>query len=164
QVDDDGAHVVGFFSKERGSPDGNNLACICILPPFQRLGYGKFLIQLSYELSKREGLIGSPEKPLSDLGRLGYRSYWSWIVLEALERGTKVGIAELSRETGIHSDDIIEALDSLRLTRYWRGKQTLQVTRKLIEDCKRSGVAKKPRLLLKPRLLRWHPRPPSVAA
>lgn len=47
QIDDDGAHVVGFFSKERGSPDGNNLACICILPPFQRLGYGKFLIQLS---------------------------------------------------------------------------------------------------------------------
>lgn len=164
EIDDDGAHVVGFFSKERGSPDGNNLACICILPPFQRLGYGKFLIQLSYELSKREGLIGSPEKPLSDLGRLGYRSYWSWIVLEALERGTKVGISELSRETGIHSDDIIEALDALRLTRYWRGKQTLQVTRKLIEDCKRSGVAKKPRLLLKPRLLRWHPRPPSVAA
>lgn len=39
--------MVGYFSKEQGNPDGNNLACICILPPFQRSGYGKFLIQLS---------------------------------------------------------------------------------------------------------------------
>uniref|UniRef100_A0A183U0B9 Histone acetyltransferase n=1 Tax=Toxocara canis TaxID=6265 RepID=A0A183U0B9_TOXCA len=143
EMDDESAHVVGFFSKERSSPDGNNLAC--------------------YELSKREGLIGSPEKPLSDLGKLGYRSYWSWVVLEALERGTKVTISDLSRETGIHSDDIIDTLDALRLTRYWRGKQTMQITRKLVEHSKKTGMVKKPRLLLKPRLLRWHPRPPSPA-
>lgn len=47
QVDSRGAQMVGYFSKEQGNPDGNNLACICILPPFQRSGYGKFLIQLS---------------------------------------------------------------------------------------------------------------------
>ena len=55
ECDERGAHIVGYFSKEKHSEEGYNLACILTLPPYQRKGYGKFLISMSYELSKIEG-------------------------------------------------------------------------------------------------------------
>lgn len=31
-----GYHIVGYFSKEKASAEGNNLACILTLPAYQR--------------------------------------------------------------------------------------------------------------------------------
>lgn len=40
----------------------------------------------AYELSKKEGKVGTPERPLSDLGMLSYRGYWTRVLLDILKK------------------------------------------------------------------------------
>lgn len=159
EVDKEGAHIVGYFSKEKESPDGNNVACILTLPPYQRQGYGKLLIAFSYELSKLEGVVGTPEKPLSDLGKLSYRSYWSWVLLDVLRdfRGS-VSIKDLSEMTSITQTDIISTLQSMNMVKYWKGQHVICVTPKLVEEHIRSAQFKRPRLSVDVCQLKWAPR------
>lgn len=42
-----GFHIVGYFSKEKESTEDYNVACILTMPPYQRMGYGKLLIEFS---------------------------------------------------------------------------------------------------------------------
>jgi hypothetical protein len=57
-----------------------------VLPPFQRRGYGKFLISMSYYLSgKIDNKSCTPERPLSNMGALSYKSYWKETILSALK-------------------------------------------------------------------------------
>ena len=37
EVDDQGCHLVGYFSKEKESEEDYNVACILTLPQFQRM-------------------------------------------------------------------------------------------------------------------------------
>jgi histone acetyltransferase HTATIP len=110
QRDDTGCHTIGYFSKEKESAEGYNVACILTLPQHQRSGFGRLLIDFSYELSKREHKLGSPEKPLSDLGLLGYRAYWAeTIVGYLLDKGDgeETSIDEVAWKTCITHADVL---------------------------------------------------------
>ncbi|XP_056669574.1 histone acetyltransferase KAT6A isoform X5 [Monodelphis domestica] len=117
QNDVKGCHLVGYFSKEKHCQQKYNVSCIMILPQYQRKGYGRFLIDFSYLLSKREGQAGSPEKPLSDLGRLSYMAYWKSVILECLyhQNDKQISIKKLSKLTGICPQDITSTLHHLRM-------------------------------------------------
>eukprot|EP01127_Copromyxa_protea_P024532 TRINITY_DN971_c0_g2_i1.p1 TRINITY_DN971_c0_g2~~TRINITY_DN971_c0_g2_i1.p1 ORF type:complete len:391 (-),score=56.44 TRINITY_DN971_c0_g2_i1:48-1151(-) len=156
--DERGCHIVGYFSKEKHSPDDFNLACILVLPSHQRKGFGKFLIAFSYELSKREAKVGTPEKPLSDLGLLSFRSYWTEIILNVLKdyKGS-TSIKDISAMTSIKVEDIVSTLQSLHLIKYWKGQYIISVTPKIIEEhCKNFQRHTRE---IDPKALLW--RPPS---
>ena len=102
EVDDIGAHFVGYFSKEKKTSKDLNLSCIMTLPVRQRQGWGNLLIDFSkpsiilqskltlkycsgYLLSRKEQRSGTPERPLSALGAIGYKKYWTLALMRYLQ-------------------------------------------------------------------------------
>lgn len=61
------------------------------------------LLFAGYLLTRVEGKIGSPEKPLSDLGLISYRSYWKDVLLAYLcsRSGTTLSIKDISQVCSI---------------------------------------------------------------
>lgn len=120
--DEHGSHMVGYFSKEKDSPE-YNLACILTLPFHQRKGYGKLLITFSYELSYIEKKVGTPERPLSDLGRESYISWWTQRIIEFIRKtpGKAYSIQDITDETMVHGDDVVYILEKYNLIKYTPG-------------------------------------------
>ncbi|GAC99261.1 histone acetyltransferase [Pseudozyma hubeiensis SY62] len=121
--DSSGDHFVGYFSKEKRSPMNYNVSCIMTLPVRQRRGWGNFLIDISFLLSKKEGRTGSPEKPLSDLGLLSYRNYWTLAVFYYLRIAPdEVTMDDISRATAMQLEDIFYVLAEKDMIVVYDGK------------------------------------------
>ena len=135
--------TVGYFSKEKNPVIDYNLSCIMVLPAFMGRGYGKFrksenlfaahvvcqqsvfkVIDLSYAVSRQEGIFGSPERPLSDLGLISYRSYWKDVIVQyilTLQPEQKFSVRELSLQSGILQNDIVSTLQFMQVC--YRGRR-----------------------------------------
>eukprot|EP01006_Ploeotia_vitrea_P007469 TRINITY_DN17138_c0_g1_i1.p1 TRINITY_DN17138_c0_g1~~TRINITY_DN17138_c0_g1_i1.p1 ORF type:complete len:434 (-),score=34.63 TRINITY_DN17138_c0_g1_i1:916-2217(-) len=157
--------VVGYFSKEKESNNGYNLACILTLPQYQRQGYGRALIQFSYELSKIEEKLGSPEKPLSDLGKASYMSYWKYVIVNELCKHPSSTPLDLAHNLCIRVDDIIYTLTALNFLKHQKGEYVLHVSQKQLVEHQKQLTP--PKIEIDPKEVDWKPRkklPSSTAA
>uniref|UniRef100_A0A2K5SGR2 Histone acetyltransferase n=1 Tax=Cebus imitator TaxID=2715852 RepID=A0A2K5SGR2_CEBIM len=136
EADNTGCHLIGYCSKEKNSFLNYNVSCILTMPQYMRQGYGKMLIDFSYLLSKVEEKVGSPERPLSDLGLISHHSYWKEVLLRYLHnfQGKEISIKEISQETAVNPMDIVGTLQALQMLKYWKGKHLVLKRQDLIDE------------------------------
>ncbi|XP_036428074.1 histone acetyltransferase KAT7 isoform X1 [Colossoma macropomum] len=159
EADNTGCHLVGYFSKEKNSFLNYNVSCILTMPQYMRQGYGKMLIDFSYLLSKVEEKVGSPERPLSDLGLISYRSYWKEVLLRYMYnfQGKEISIKEISQETAVNPVDIVSTLQSLQMLKYWKGKHLVLKRQDLIDEWKAKETKRGTNKTIDPGSLKWTP-------
>jgi MOZ/SAS family len=180
-----------------------NVSCILTLPCYQRKGYGQYLIDFSmfrlpsiylsdrlligmftgYLLTKREGKTGTPERPLSDLGLLSYRSYWRSVLfreLRKVDQATSVDgrhhrlavlsdgatlifliknlFLELSSRTSLTPDDIISCLqlNDMLCKDKVTGKYQIDIHGQTLEEHAKK-MAQKNYIQIVPEKLTWTP-------
>lgn len=148
---------------------GNNVSCILVLPIHMRRGFGRVLIEFSYLLTMVEGRTGSPEKPLSDMGLVSYRSFWRTVLCKLLLRyegkeasSTKpakpVSIIQIAKETGMTPDDIVSTLEALRflvrdpVTKSYAIRVDYDYMKEYVEKHEKKATIK-----IDPNCLRWTP-------
>ncbi|XP_072229564.1 histone acetyltransferase KAT7 [Leuresthes tenuis] len=160
EADNTGCHLVGYFSKEKNSFLNYNVSCILTMPQYMRQGFGKMLIDFSYLLSKVEEKVGSPERPLSDLGLISYRSYWKEVLLRYMYnfQGKEISIKEISQETAVNPVDIVSTLQSLQMLKYWKGKHLVLKRQDLINEWKAKEIKRgNSNKTIDPSSLKWTP-------
>lgn len=127
-----------------------------------------FIVITGYLLSKEEGQPGTPEKPLSDLGRVSYHAYWKSIILEYLDvhRNKPITFEDIGHMTGMHTHDIALTFQMLGFIRYIPNNDTIKLG--LCVDWNKvdsymKKLRSRPRLEIDPECLRWTPLlPPTI--
>jgi histone acetyltransferase HTATIP len=139
------------------------------------------VIEFSYLLSQREGKLGSPEKPLSDLGLLGYRSYWAEKIVETvLSAGEEISVDEIAQATAITHADVMNTCvpchvgpfyhftdcrpsrpsarcTTLQLFKHYKGQHIICLSDAVLERYEKSKAKRRRRIFKE--YLNW--RPPS---
>ncbi|PIC50062.1 hypothetical protein B9Z55_001116 [Caenorhabditis nigoni] len=160
EITTEGYVIVGYFSKEKNPSKNNNLSCLLVLPMVQKMGYGRLLIDMSYELSRLELKVGHPEHPLSDLGILAYRGYWRSSLLCYLRQHRKqdrISIRDISLATRMTPSDIVNQLLLDNIIALKGDNYTIKLGKRAfkfpISQCRRKCID--------PRKLFWTPKPPT---
>ena len=155
--DDYGYHVVGYFSKPKDFTLKTNLSCILTLPFHQRKGYGKLLINMSYELSKLEKRVGSPERPLSDLGRITYLGFWTQKIIEYILKmdGRPFSLDDIVTATSITYMDVTVSLERVNLIKKVDNEVIICTNKQILEAIYRKMG--RPAIEVKVENIHWEP-------
>lgn len=88
---------------------------------------------VSYELSKREGRLGGPEKPLSELGRCAYIHFWAGTIaryIVASPAKKTITVKQISDDEYIMTDDIITTLKEMQVLEHQKkGSKTMVINK-----------------------------------
>lgn len=156
ECDDYGAHIAAFYSVEITMSE-NILSCIVVLPPYQKKGYGRLLISLSYEIARRSGICSGPERPLSDMGHAAYLSYWKDTIMEVIlnYRENSGDVSVLSARTNIEEKDVEEAVIAMGIGFKFKkkGPVFIDYDKAMSLEQQYANVYMKPRI--DPELLLW---------
>lgn len=147
--DDVGSRILGYFSKEKHCTQKNNVSCIMILPQYQSFGFGRFLIEFSYLLSKKENSLGTPEKPLSELGKISYLNYWKYSIIDVIRKTNTTTLRHIIQETSMTKEDIMTTLYEFNMIKPDKHRSIIQYKKSDL------NVLNKPRLTVRPEDLRW---------
>jgi len=94
------------------------------------------LITFSYELSLIEQKPGTPEKPLSDLGRTIYTNWWTQRIIEYIreKEDEDINIAEMSRETCMRDRDILYTMRKKNIIKFVGGEYYICTDPKFLDQ------------------------------
>lgn len=129
---------------------------------FLYIKFNSKFLSAGYLLSKEEGQPGTPEKPLSDLGRVSYHAYWKSVILEYLydHKDKSFTFEDIALTTGMHLNDIGVTFQLLGFVRYVPDNDSMKLG--ICVDWSRvenhtMKVRSRPRLEIDPECLRWTP-------
>lgn len=76
--------------------------------------------------------LGTPERPLSDLGKASYVKYWAQTSISALmsstfDKSEAVSLEQLAQETAVEPGDIAMALEAVGALVFYQVREALYI-------------------------------------
>lgn len=92
--------------------------------------------------------MGSPEKPLSDLGLLGYRAYWAETIVELLlETQDELSIDDIAQKTSITHLDVMNTCTTLQLFKHFKGQHVICLSDNVLEQYEKARGKRRRRIV-----------------